>query len=139
MNNEKRLQKYLNRPTLEDTITYNKDLLVGVHLSNEKITLNKPIYTGQCILGNSKRCMYEFLYDYVFPKWGVENVWVCGTDTDSLILAIRTKDLPKDIVDDIPEHFDTSKFKRTDFDGTIFPKMNRKVLGKMKDKPMVSL
>ena len=77
--------------------------------------------------------MYEFLYDYVFPKWGVENVWVCGTDTDSLILA-RTKDLPKDILDDIPEHFDTSKFKRTDFDGTIFPKMNRKKLGKMKDE-----
>ena len=74
--------------------------------------------------------MYEFLYDYVFPKWGVENVWVCGTDTDSLILAIRTKDLPKDIVDDIPKHFDTSKFQRTDFEGTIFPKMNRKVLGK---------
>ena len=58
----------------------------------------------------------------------------CGTDTDSLILAIRTKDLYKDIVDDIPEHFDTSKYKRTDFDGTIIPKMNRKVLGKMKDE-----
>ena len=78
--------------------------------------------------------MYEFLYGYVFPKWGVENIWVCGTDTDNLILAIRTKDLPKDIVDDIPEHFDSSKFKQTDFDGTIFPKMNRKVLGKMKDE-----
>ena len=65
---------------------------------------------------------------------GCRNVWVCGTDTDSLILAIRTKDLPKDILDDIPEHFDTSKFKRSDFDGTIFPKMNRKVLGKMKDE-----
>ena len=134
VNKQEKLQKYLNKPTLEDTIVYNKDLLVGVHLSKEKIILYKPIYTGQCILDISKQKMYKFLNDYVFPKWGVENVWVCGTDIDSLILAIRTKDLPKDIVDDIPEHFDTSKFKRTDFDGTIIPKMNRKVLGKMKDE-----
>ena len=30
--------------------------------------------------------------------------------------------------------FDTSKCKRTDFNGTIISKMNRKVLGKMKDE-----
>ena len=48
VNDEKKLQKYLNKPTLEDTIVYNKDLLVGVHLSKEKIVLNKPIHTGQC-------------------------------------------------------------------------------------------
>ena len=59
---------------------------------------------------------------------------VCITDTDSLILEIKTQDLPKDILPDIPERFDTSKLKRTDFDGTIIPKMNRKVLGKMKDE-----
>ena len=105
VNNAKHLQKELNKPILEDTIVYNKDLSVGVHLSKQKITLDKPIYTGQCILDNSKRCMYEFLYDYVFPKWGVENVRVCMTDTDSLILEIITQDLYKDIVVDIPERF----------------------------------
>ena len=50
-----------------------------------------------------KRCMYEFLYDYVFPKWGVENVRVCMTDTDIFILEIRTEDLRKDILPDIEE------------------------------------
>ena len=134
LNDTKQLQKELNKPTLEGAIVYNKDLLVGVHLSKKKIMLDKPIYTGQCILDNSKRCMYEFMYDYVFPKWGVENVRVCITDTDSLILEIKTKDLPKDISPDIKERFDTSKFKRVDFDGTIFLKINRKVLGKMKDE-----
>ena len=54
---------------------------------------DKPIYMGQCILDNSKSKMCEFLYDFVFPKWGIENVRVCCTDTDSLILEIRTKDL----------------------------------------------
>ena len=69
VNDSKQLQKELNKPTLEDTITYNKDLLVGVHLSKEKM-LDKPIYTSQCILDNSKREMYKFLYDYCFKKWG---------------------------------------------------------------------
>ena len=68
VNNDRKLQKYLNKPTLEDTIVYIKDLLVGVHMSKEKIVLNKQIYTGQCILDNSRHKMYEFLYDYVFPK-----------------------------------------------------------------------
>ena len=128
------MQKELNKPTLEDTITYDKNLLVGVHHSKEKITLNKPIYTGQCILDNSKRCMCEFIYDYCFPKWGVDNFRVCITDTDSNIAEMKTEDLYKDIVPDIPERFDTSKYKRTDFNGTIIPKMNRKLLGKMKDE-----
>ena len=70
--------------------------------------------------------MYEFLYDYCFEKWGVDNV---RTDTDSLILELSIEDLYKSILPDIPERFDTSKFKRTDFDGKY-----RKVLGKMKDK-----
>ena len=43
INDEKQLQKELNKPTLEDTITYHNDLLVGVHLAKQKITLNKPI------------------------------------------------------------------------------------------------
>ena len=109
-------------------------MLVGVHLSKRKITLNKPIYTGQCILDNSKRCMYEFVYDYCFPKWGVGNFKVCGTDTDSIIAEIKTEDLYKDIAPDISEHFDTSKHKRTDFEGTIIPKMKRKKSEMMKDE-----
>ena len=46
VNDPIKLQKELNKPTLQDTITYHPDLLVGVHLSKQKITLNKPIYTG---------------------------------------------------------------------------------------------
>lgn len=90
INNEIKLQKKLNKPTLQDVITYHNNLLVGVHLTKQKITLNKPIYTGQCILDNSKRHMYEFVYDYCFPKWGVDNFRVCRTDTDSIIAEIKT-------------------------------------------------
>ena len=51
--------------------------------------------------------MYEFLYDYVFEKWGVDNVRVCMTDTDSLLLEIKTDDLYRDFAPDVPKMFDT--------------------------------
>lgn len=51
-----------------------------------------------------------------------------------MIYKIKTEDLYADFAPDIPEMFDTSKYKRTNFDGTIIPKMNRKVLGMMKDE-----
>ena len=54
VNDTKHLQKELNKPTLDDKIVYNKNLFVGVNLTKKKITLDKPIYTGQCILDNSK-------------------------------------------------------------------------------------
>ena len=133
----------MNKPFYKDLIVYvpgesddedGNDFLVGLHMKQPEITLDQPIYTGKCILDNSKRAMYEFVYDYCIPKWGIENFRILQTDTDSVICEIRTGDLPKDIKDDIPRWFDTSKYERTDFDGTIIPKMNRKELGKMKDE-----
>ena len=78
--------------------------------------------------------MYEFVYEYCIPKWGADNFRICQTDTDSVICEIKTKDLYADIAPDIKERFDASKYVRTDFNGTRIPKMNRKVLGKMKDE-----
>lgn len=81
--------------------------------------------------------MYDFLYDFAFDKWGVENVEICGTDTDSLIMEIYTKDFYKDISPDIKENFDTSKFPKEFkcLDGSEFSVcQNKKVLGKMEDE-----
>ena len=141
VSNSKRLRKLVSKPFFKDISVYvlgddedDKNFLVGVHLGNPEIELNKPIYTGQCIVDNSKWEMYQFVYDYCIPKWGIENFKICQTDTDSVFCEIKTKDLPKDIVNDIEKEFDTSKLKKTNFDGTILPKVNRKVLGKMKDE-----
>ena len=130
VNDEKQLQKELNKPTLLDTTVYDNDLLVGVHLKKGAFKLDKAVYTGQCILDESKLMMYEFLYDYVFPKWGVENVRVCMTDTDSLLLEIKTDDLYRDFAPDVPRLFDTAEYHRTNFGKTYIPKVNLKVLGK---------
>ena len=142
VNNSKKLRKLMNKPFFKDITVYvpgsddegDDEFLVGVQMSKPKILLNKPIYTGQSILDNSKRRMYEFVYDYCISKWGIDNFRICQTDTDSVICEIKTEDLYADFAPDVPEMFDTSKNKRTDFDGTIIPKVNRKVLGKMKDE-----
>ena len=134
VNNHEQLQKEMNKCTLEEAITYHNDLFVGVHLTKTVIKLDKPIYTGQCILDESKLMMYEFLYDYVFEKWGVDNVRVCMTDTDSVLLEIKTEDLYKDFAPDVPEWFDTEKYHRTKFGDTEIEKMSLKKLGVMKDE-----
>ena len=61
--------------------------------------MNKPIYIGQAILDISKTLMYEFLYDYIKPKYP-SNVECCYMDTDSFIMKIKTDDFYKDISND---------------------------------------
>ena len=134
VNNPVQLQKEMNKCTFQEATVYHNDLLVRVSLDKTVIKLDKPIYTGQCILDESKLMMYEFLYDYVFPKWRVDNVRVCMTDTDSQLLEIKTKDLYKDFAPDVEKWFDTEKYHRTKFGDTEIPRMNLKVLGKMKDE-----
>ena len=41
-----------------------------------QILMNKPFYLGLSILDLSKTVMFEFLYDYVQPKYG-ENTILC--------------------------------------------------------------
>ena len=36
--------------------------------------MNKPVYLGQAILDLSKIVMYEFHYDYMVPKYGLEKL-----------------------------------------------------------------
>ena len=124
VNDKKQLQKELNKPTPLDTTICDSDSLVGVHLKKGTIMLDKPIYTGQYILDESKLMMYEFMYDYVFKNWGVDNARLCMTDTDSVLLEIKTDDLYKDIERDVPRWFDTAEMVRTQFGETTIKKMN---------------
>ena len=54
------------------------------------------------------------------------------TDTDSFFLRIETDDWYEDIRDDIPTMFDTSDYP--DDHPANLPKMNKKVIGMMKDE-----
>ena len=71
--------------------------------------MNKPIYLGLSILEISKTTMYEFWHDYMKRKYG-DMVKLCYTDTDSLVMNIKTKDFDKDIAKNVEERFDTSNY-----------------------------
>ena len=44
--------------------------LMAIEMKKTKVFINKPIYVGQAVLDISKMLMYEFLYDYLKPKYG---------------------------------------------------------------------
>ena len=81
-----------------------------IEMKKVKVKMNKPIYLGLSILEISKIIMYEFWYDYMKKKYG-DMVKLCYTDTDSLIMNIKTKDFYKDIARDVEERFDTSNYE----------------------------
>ena len=44
--------------------------------------------------------MYDFWYDYIKPKYG-ENAKLCFMDTGIFIVHVKTKDIYKDIAEDL--------------------------------------
>ena len=73
--------------------------LVLIRKNKMTLTLNKPVYTGMCILELSKVLMYEFDYDYIKNKYG-NNSRLLFTDTDSLMYEIKTDDIYEDSSND---------------------------------------
>lgn len=54
------LKKVAAKPTYKTHRLFSEDL-VAVELTRSKVTLNKPIYVGMCVLDLSKIIMYDFL------------------------------------------------------------------------------
>ena len=104
--------------------------LVAVERLQSELTLNRPIYTGLCVLDLSKILMYNFHYNYVKQKYPREKSKLLFTDTDSLVYKIQTRDLYHDMKED--EHlFDFSGYPNDHF---CYSNANKKVIGKMKDE-----
>ena len=102
-----------------------------IEMKKVKVKMNKPIYLGLPILEISKTTMYEFWYDYMKKKYG-DMVKLCYTDTDSLVMTIKTQDFYKDISQDVQERFYTSNYSEKN---RPLPKgKNKKVIGLMKDE-----
>ena len=71
-----------------------------IEMKKVKYKMNKPIYLGLSILEISKTTMYEFWYNYMKKEIG-DMVKLCYTDTDRLVMTIKTKDFYKDIAQDV--------------------------------------
>ena len=82
---KKRMNKILSVLTFKSYIEISKDVYL-VEKYNKTTVLNKPMQIGFSILEMSKIFMYEFYYNYVVKNYGYENVKLCMTDTDSLLM-----------------------------------------------------
>ena len=94
-----------------------------------QILMNKPFYLVLSVLKLSKTVMHEFWYHYVKPKYG-KNAKFCYIVTDSLCLCKKTKDVYKDVVEDVEVRFDTSN---SELNRQLPKRKNKKVIGLIKD------
>ena len=128
-------EKYLHmvmKPNFKSGVLFGENLM-GCQMGKIKIVMNKPVYLSQAILDLSKIVMYEFHYDYMIPKYGLEKLKLCYMDTDSLVYDIKTEDFYTDIADDVEARFDTSGYSKTVF-RPLPISLNKKVIGLMKDE-----
>ena len=68
-------EKYLctvMKPKFKSGVLFGENLM-GCEMGKIKVVMNKPVYLGQAILDLSKIIMYEFHYDYMVPKYGLQN------------------------------------------------------------------
>ena len=82
--------------------------LVALRKNKVTLTLNKPAYTGTCILELSKVLTYEFHYDCIKNKYG-NNSSLLFTGTESLMHEIKTEDAYEDFSNN-KEMFDFSNY-----------------------------
>ena len=128
-------EKYLRtvmKPNFKSGVLFGENLM-GCEMGKTKVVMNKPVYLGQAIPDLSKIIMYEFHYDYMVPKYGLEKLKLCYMDTDSLVYDIKTEDFYEDIANDVEARFDTSGYCKTDFRPLLIG-LNKKVIGLMKDE-----
>ena len=126
-------EKYLRtvmKPTFKSGVLFGENLM-ACKMGKIKVVMKKPVYLGEAILDLSKIVMYEFHYDYMVPKYGLEKLKLCYMDTDSLVYDIKTEDFYEDIADDVPARFDTSGYCPN---RPLPVGLNKKVIGFMKDE-----
>ena len=128
---DKKYLNYVMKPNFKDGHPFSKHLF-AVEIEKNEIKMGKPVYLGQAILDLSKTLMYEFLYDYMKPKYG-RKVNLCYLDTDSFVYEIETEDFYRDIAKDVEKRFDTSGYSK-DENRPLPIRENKKVIGLMKDE-----
>ena len=127
---DKRRSILASEPNYHSTKYISKDLLI-MEMKKAEVKMNKSIYLGQAILDLSKTLMYEFWYDYIKPMYS-DKAKLCYTDTDSLVIHIKTDDFYKDIVNDVERLFETSNYNKKDNRPLPIGK-NKKIIGMFKD------
>ena len=125
--NEK-LRKIIAKPSFNRRIKFS-DELSAIQVNKTNLRLTKPIYIGFSVLDLSKHLMYDWYYNNLKKKYG-ENCTLLYTDTDSLLVDIKTNDVYKDMTETKNE-YDFSDYPQ---DHPLHNEENKKVIGKFKDE-----
>lgn len=128
LTDEKKVSAYVKKPSFKQCSIF-KEELVGILYLKTKVLLDSPIYAGMVTLEISKLIMYKYFYDVLKPKFK-NDMKLCMSDTDSLLLHIKTYDIYLDLID-IRDTLDTSNFPSSHF---LYSDKNKKALGKFKDE-----
>ena len=94
---DKRRNQFLSEHYYHTKKWFSEDLSA---IKMKKSKSSKPVYLGLSILEVSKTLMYDFLYDYIKPKYQ-NNAKIRYVDADSFSIHIKTEDFYKDIADDV--------------------------------------
>ena len=105
---EVRRKKLASEPNYHSCKVFSEDLM-AIEMRKTSVFMDKPIPVGQAILDISEALMYKLWYDYLKPQYQ-DKVKLCYMVTDSFIFQIETEEFYKDIVNDVNEWFDTSKY-----------------------------
>ena len=127
---EKR-NRLVSEPNYHTPKLFSENLL-ATEMKKAKVEMNKPVYLGMSILDIGKTIIYEFCYDYIKPKYG-DRAKLCYTNTDSLVIYIKTEDFFEDIASDVERWFDTSKYDENDKRPLSIGE-NKRALGFLKDE-----
>jgi DNA polymerase type B, organellar and viral len=127
----KSFQKDILKENIIKEKIYNDDLAM-IEFRKLTVQLNKPIFIGFTILDLSKLHMQQMWYDKLKIMYD-ERIQLLGTDTDSFIIHIKTKDVYTDMqTKDFIGLLDTSNFAPNNIYG--IPQRNHKVTGLIKDE-----
>lgn len=122
----KSAERYIAKNRYHRTIIFSKNL-VGIHIKQEKITLDTLPYLASAILDLSKKQMQEYHYEFILPNLRANLIY---TDTDSLIYEIFSNIY--DFINSNIQMFDTSGYPEGNIHG--IPRVNAKIPLKLKDE-----
>ena len=92
---------------------YFSENLMEIEMKKTKSKMNIPIYLRLSILGICKTLMYEFLYDYIKPKYQ-DRGKLFYMDSDSFVVHIKAENFYEDIANDVEKRFDTLSYNKDD-------------------------
>lgn len=80
-----------------DGYAFMSDNLMLAKMKYTSIDFNKPIYLGATITELAKLHMFEFYYDVLMNHFGEQNIKLCMTDTDSVLVEVICNDIYREI------------------------------------------